>query len=318
MRRLFGLSVGVVLMAMAASCGGKGNPGATAARTAAGERDTATYQLPLPVVPPAITDREEKVAFVARHYWDAMDWNDTLLLSSERFMGESMATFGFLLSTVSDDVRVQAVEKAAEASSANPRALKAFADYANKYFYYPDAPQHDDELYLVFVDAFLQNEKLDEAERQRLGERRRDIMKNRLGSVATDFTYVGTDGQRHQLLATAPDAQIRILMMYDPDCEACEEAVQIMKGGEGFVKAQRDGDVQVIAINAFGQKEGGAAKRKDSFPAEWIVGYSPAGQIDEDEIYVIRATPAIYVLNPAGEILDKDLSLAKLAQIVSN
>ncbi len=285
--------------------------------TAKVERDTATYQLPLPTIPATLTTPEDRAAYLSRHYWDNMDWNDTLLLRSERFMGECMATYGTILAITPADKAVPAVSGMVSAAATSEAAIAAINDYAYDYYYYPDSPQYDPEIYLLFINALSAQPSIDMASLARLGEYRQQILKNRVGHIATDFKFVGTDGKSHSMLATRKDAKLRFLVLYDPDCTVCEEAVEIMSDSPSFAQAQADGEVAVIAINAFGQEEGGAAEVKDRFPAEWTVGYSPDGDIDANEEYVIRATPAIYILDSEGRILEKDLSINRLSQVVS-
>ncbi len=296
------------------SCG-PGNAGAgTQADVPA---DTAAYTLPMPEIPPSLTSPEERAAFLARHYWDKMNWNDTVLLGSERFMGESMATFGTLLSLTPRDKAVAAISGMVSSAASSDAALHAVNDYAYTYFYYPDSPQYDPELYLFFINALSAQPALDMASRARLDDRREQILKNRVGETAADFAYVDSNGRRRSLLATRTDAPVRILMLYDPDCEVCHEAVKLMTGSENFAQAQDEGSVAVIAINAFGQDGGGPAVRDKDFPAVWTVGYSPDGAVDADELYIIRATPAIYILDSDGRILEKDISMRRLAEIIA-
>lgn len=299
------------------SCVANGNSG-TGQTPEPTPRDTASYTLPLPEIPASLKTPEERAAFLSRHYWDEMDWNDTLLLSSERFMGESMATFGTLLSITPRDKAVSAISGMVSAAACSVPGINAVNDYAYDYLYYPDSPQYDPELYLLFINALSAQPGLDMASRARLDDRKAQIMKNRVGDRASDFDYIGTDGRTHSLLSTRKDAPVRILMLYDPDCTVCEEAVKIMRENAGFTVAQAEGDVAVIAINAFGQEDSGPARVKAGFPSLWTVGYSPDGAIDAEELYVIRATPAIYVLDSEGRILEKDLSLARLAELVAS
>lgn len=41
------------------------------------------YSLQLPDVPAAITDEEAAAAYMAVHYWDYMDFNDTVLVAND-------------------------------------------------------------------------------------------------------------------------------------------------------------------------------------------------------------------------------------------
>lgn len=296
------------------SCAGRGEAGASAISDSGNQpKDTATYQLPLPKVPASIKEPAKRAAFVADHYWDHMDWQDTLLLSSERFMGESMATYGELLRlSGSERTRSSAVNAMVNSAAVNPKALKTVSDYAYTYFYYPDAPQYDPELYLDFITPLMAQPGISRADKMRLERYRKQILNNRVGSVARDFVYIGEDGKQHRLLSTAQGAQYRVIFFFDPDCNICEEAIEMMKSSKKFSEAEKEGVAAVIAINPFGQESPGKAKGKSTMPDNWTVGYSPDGEVDNDELYSIRATPAIYVIDQTGRILEKDLSLARL------
>lgn len=308
--RLFTILIGAGICF--SSCAGRG--GADASSVSGEARvDTATYQLPLPKVPASIKTPADRAAFIADHYWDAMDWQDTLLLSSERFMGESMATYGELLRlSESPKLQQRAVNALVNSASVNSKAIQTLAEFAYTYFYYPDAPQYNPELYFDFINPLLAQQTLSGAEKMRLERYRKQILNNQVGSAATDFTYIGQDGKRHKLLSSSPKAEYRVIFFFDPDCNICEEAIEMMKKSEKFTQAEKEGVAAVIAINPFGQEEGGKAKGKSSMPANWVIGYSPEGEVDNDELYSIRATPAIYVLDSKGRILEKDLSLARL------
>lgn len=308
--------IAIILLGIIAIFACTRNPSNNTALSTSAVIDTTSYTLPLPVIPSSLSSPEERAGFLSTHYWDRMDWNDTLLLSSERFMGESMATFGQLLHMTSHDKAVASVIRMVNGAAVSERALNTVNKFAYQYFYYPDAPQHDAETYLLFINALLAQPGIDYASRVRLEERLSQINKNRVNQLASDFKYIGTDGNMHSMISTRSDADIRILMFYDPDCTVCDEAAKILSSGHSFNLAQQEGQVAVIAINADGQEEGGPAKVKKGFQPSWTVGYSPDGEVNEDEIYVIRATPSIYIIDKQGTILEKDLSLRRLAEIV--
>lgn len=304
----------VMTLSVTSACGRKADSSVSSTSSV----DTATYTLPLPEMPKNLTQPEQRAAFLADHYWDKMDWNDTVLLSADRFMGESMATYGALLNIAPRDKAVSAVNALINSLGGNRKALDKVAEYAYSYFYYPGAPQYDEELYLLFVNPLLARSEISQETAERISHRKGDIMKNRVDAQATDFEFIGTDGKKHKLLDTARNADYRLLMLYDPDCEVCNDAIRILTSDAGFTQAQKEGQVAVIAINAFGQEKEGKAEIKAGMPPEWTVGYSPKGQIDLEELYVIRATPAIYILDRKGKILQKDLSIPRLSDFVSS
>lgn len=278
----------------------------------------SAYTLPLPDVPRSLTTPQERAAFVADHYWDGMDWRDTLLLRSDQFMGESMATYGTLLGIAPRDRAEASVRALIDSVGENSDALNTLADYSYSYFYYPESPMYDEELYFLFIDPLLSRKALSEENAERLRDRKEGMLKNRVGTIATDFEYVGTDGDTHTLFTTPKGTETTLLMFYSPECDVCEEAIKILNSSDAFAELQKEGKAQVIAINAYGQEKAGPAERKPGMPDNWIVGYSPEGRIDAEELYLIRATPAIYILDPDFRILQKDLPLPRLSSYLNS
>lgn len=304
----------ISLLLLAISC--TGSKAHSLIEESRNETDTASFVLPVPV-PPENMSAQRRNLFMADRYWDAMDWSDSLFIGSDRIMGESMATYGVLLSSLPEVDRVKSVNAFINRISDNAQALKRVSEYAFSYFYYPGAPQYDAELYFPFIAPLLASNNVDAAERARLEDRSKQIKKNRIGAAAADFDYIDSAGNLRQLLSTSRNAGVRIIMLYDPDCNVCDEAISILTSSPKFNDACHTGDAAVIAINAYGQEGGGRARPKTGMPGYWTIGYSPKGEVDEKEIYVIRSTPAIYIIDSDGKVLEKDISLARLSQLVN-
>lgn len=49
-------------------------------------------ELPLPQVPEELTSPTDRAAYIAEHFWDAMDWRDSTLLRDKAFMEQSFAS----------------------------------------------------------------------------------------------------------------------------------------------------------------------------------------------------------------------------------
>lgn len=304
----------VVASTMIAGCGNRdaGRAGADRINTG-GDKDTLC--LPLPVVPRYADTPEKRSLYMADHYWDAADWSDTTLLKSDRFMGESMANYGVLLSNIDEKRRPGIISSLLNRHEITPTAYRALEEYAYRYFYYPGAPQYDAELYLLFVNALLGSGKSDEATTERLLHRRGEILKNRVRHQATMFEYVDANGETHRFSPGSGESELTFLILYDPECDVCAEAVDIMTSSKPFSAAIQSGDVSVYAINAYGDEKA-AGKVSSRFPVSWHVGYSPDGEVEREEIYVIRSTPSIYIIDKEGIILEKDIILRRLSEIV--
>lgn len=310
---LFMALTSMISIAVFTSCGNRQSGKTdTEFRNAGGDNDTLC--LPLPVAPRYADSEEKRYIYMADRYWDPVDWNDTLLLKSDKFMGGSMANYGVLLSAIDEKRRPGVVTSLINRNDITPAGYRALEEYSYKYFYYPGSPQYDAELYLLFVNALLGSGKCDDATVERLLARRGEIMKNRVGHQAAVFEYVGSNGKRERFSPGGGEADVTFLMLYDPECEVCAEAVKIMTSSKAFSAAVESGEASVYAINAYGSEDV-KGKVISDFPASWHTGYSPGGEIEREDIYVVRSTPAIYVIDKEGIILEKDISLDRLAQI---
>lgn len=285
---------------------------------AVGAQCETPFMLPLPEVPSSLTEPSERAAFVALHYWDGMDWNNSDLLNSEEFMGESMATFGTLLSIAGPERAKTIVNDFIARLSGNQAGLTAAANYSYSYFYAPESPYYNEDIFRMFVDNLLKTSGLPDLSKEKLLLYNTYLNKNRLGEKAADFEYIGEDGKKKHLLSTARDSDLKLLIFYDPDCHVCEETFEIISDSEILNQKVLEGKISVIAINAFGQSAPGAALRKQGMQAQWIVGYSPNGDVDENEIYAIRSIPTIYLLDKNYKVIDKDMSLERLKEFVQN
>lgn len=60
-------------------------------------------ELPLPSVPSGITTTEDRAAFVARHFWDALDFRSDPLAVDTAFMEQNFANFISVLAVTPQD-----------------------------------------------------------------------------------------------------------------------------------------------------------------------------------------------------------------------
>lgn len=243
--------------------------------------------------------------------WEGVDWTDSLTVVSEDSLARRLANFGVLLTYMDADEGALAADSLAALASTSDLALESMANMAARYFYHPEAPQYDPDLYALLARSFSERPTAPWHLKERLTHHLEQISRNRPGTRATDFTYLPVQGRGGTLSDFAPYAQLKILVFYDPGCEVCHAAFGILQSSPQFTAAQEEGTVAVLLVDPFG-----GTTTPDCPSPLWTIGYSPGGAIDNDETYVIRATPAIYVLAADNTILEKDISPERLQQIV--
>lgn len=163
---------------------------------------------------------------------------------------------------------------------------------------------------MIFLEEFLRSPILDEYEKIRPAYQLNTARKNRTGSTAADFAYVGRDGRRRTLRDTVGETVL--LVFYDPECGHCMEVMASLRDDDAIRAAVNDGRLAVVAVFADGDRE--SWKRlPDVIPDEWTDALDTTG-VQERELYSFKQLPALYLLDEDKRVLLKECDLRMLSQ----
>ena len=176
---------------------------------------------------------------------------------------------------------------------------------------------YDAEGYAMLLDQLILDPTNAGIPRETLEARHAQIMKNRVGRKAADFVFMDREGHRMTLREAVAGTEETIVMFYDPDCNVCEATERYLASSEKLNRLIGEGRLRIVAIDPFDTDTERWKAHADSLPRNWTVGRSPGGRIDSEEIYVIRATPAIYLLDSAMTVRIKDARDDEIARWAS-
>ncbi len=254
--------------------------------------------LVLPSVPDGLRTPVERARYVLEHYWDAMDWRDTTLTRDDMFMEQASANFYSIFHVVDSVEASKAAAIMLAGASVDPYAYKKVADIAKIYLFEPESPIADDENYFVVADRLLADGKLPNSDLLRIADSKRLAMMNRVGHKAADFEYVDRDGNISNLYEALKSHPKNILMFYDPDCHVCAELE------ERLMETLPD-DTGVVMISPYGEQDGLWAEHAATMPANWIVGRPTNEDFEDEDIYELRTTPTVLMIDNHGVVLSK-------------
>lgn len=278
-------------------CGCKGNSAGGKSEISVNQMATGdSLELPLPAVPPELQTPEERAAFVSSHFWDALDFARDSRSLDTAFVEQNFANYLAILSvTPEKDARKAVARLLNEAGKSEP-AYGLLRHVVVKYLDDPNSPMRSEDLLVYFLEEWSKPAERDEAVRLRAQNRLEEVMKNRRGSCASDFRIVGNDGRETTLLKELKGETI--VMFYDPDCEQCREAKELL------AKSPLPKGVTLMAIDIAGDRKR-HDETKGSMPKAWTVWFDSEG-IEDNEKYVFQAMPTFYVLDADGTVLMKD------------
>lgn len=291
----------IILMAVClliASCGSKQ---AKAIEDVKQSTSAIGNELPMPIVPDTLRSVEARAAYVAAHYWDAMDFSNRRLCSDTAFMEQNFANYVAILGMTERSIADSAIMQLVGRVSEDSVAFNMLASTAEKYLDEPNSPMRNEELYTCFLKYFVGSSAASEAEKLRYEYRRAEAMKNRRGTRAADFEFVDRDGGSARLSEAVGESEVTLLVFYDPDCERCKEIIS------GVANVALPEGVGILAIDAEGDRSRWD-ETKMSMPKDWRVGFATTPILDE-ELYSLPASPTLYLLDRRSMVIMKDPSV---------
>ena len=185
-----------------------------------------------------------------------------------------------------------------------------FMSLAGKYLYEPNSPFHNEEFYIPFLQHILSVSFLTETEKTTPKFRLEMALKNRVGQTTTDLLLETRQGH-HTSLKKIVTTPLTLLIFYDPDCDNCIKTQEELKTNETLSELIKTKQLAVTAIYAEGDRKEWD-RTKASMPASWTVCYDES-QIDDHQLYDLKAMPTLYLLDAHMNILLKDTTPQKLS-----
>ena len=266
--------------------------------------DVEHKEFALPAIPATLQSPSERADYLLMHYWDNLDFTDTLHTADKDFMEQTFVNFLSIFPVVSPDSLPEGVNRLMNRAQADAACYSLIAGLAEKYLYDPNSPMLDEAHYLPFLTAFSRSGALDETVKARYVRQYANCMKNRPGTLAADFAFLTPDGERHTLHRVS--ASCILLFFYDPDCENCHATMNDLAKHPLIARLVAEKKLEVLAVYADGDPE--AWKRGAShIPATWTNVYECEGKILREEVYQLRAMPTLYLLDASKHVLLKDV-----------
>lgn len=266
--------------------------------------------LPLPKVPSTLREPRLRAAYVARHFWDAMDFRDSLRGRDPDFLEQHFVDFLSLFPHADTSALAPAVDTLMRRAGQDAAAFRLVAELAEKYLYEAASPLRDEAYYDLFLEALSASPVLGTYEKLRYAAQSEVVRKNRPGMPAADFAFVDRCGVRQTLYGLPGDRLL--VIFYDPECDHCLETMAALRRNPVIARQVRTGALAVLALFADGE-ESVWLRTPPALPQEWTDGLDATG-IQEHGLYVLSELPALYLLDRDRRVLLKEPTPEALTQ----
>ena len=273
-------------------------------------------ELDFPAVPDSLVSPESRADYAIYHFWDAMDFTDTALSLDTAFMEQNFVNYIQLYDYASADGRAKGAGRLMVRAEVSEPAYRFVADIAERYLTDPNSPMRNEEFFIPFIHEIVAHGVFSPEEKARLEYLETRILKNRPGTVGTDFAFVDRAGKRRRLSSEVKGTEYTLLLFYDYDCETCAGVEKDMMEDPALASATASGLLHIVAVNVFGDDLAEWKRQSASFPEGWTVGYSPGCEVVEHDIYGINAAPTLYLFDSERRVILKDVPLQTASSVL--
>lgn len=143
----------------------------------------------------------------------------------------------------------------------------------------------------------------DEAVKSRANFEHKMMLKNRVGTKAANFSYITTKGTKGNLYQL--NKMYTLIYFYNPGCVACQEIIDYMKKSSMVNHLLNKDMIDILAVYTDTELDKWRGY-SDKMPTGWINGCDKWQDINQKQIYDLKAIPTIYLLDRNKEVLLKD------------
>jgi glutaredoxin len=298
--------IGIVLATLIVliACSTKANNPDGKDKNADTAQNAAPIKLKLPTVPTIYNTPELRAKYLAQHYWDHFNFNDTSFISHPDNIEQALTDYIYLF----PQLKLADVEKSIQSVmvrivTAPNATYKYFNKLLEQYLHDPNSPYRNEDYYIPVLESIVNSTAVDEVNKIRPRDLLNMAKKNRPGMIAADFDFTLPNG-KHLKLSQLKSPGYSILYFNNPDCHDCVRVKNILE-------QVSHPNYQIIAIYP---DEEVANWRKAKYPTDWLNGSNLS--IRKTSSYDLRAIPCLYLLDKNHRVVLKDVSVEVIVNYI--
>ena len=275
----------------------------TAQTVVAGQGEMQRIRKFIPALPPSTLNPEEHRAYMVEHYWDKFDFSDTLFIAEVDTSHMATAFAIYATGYVPDSLAHSAMSRLMQKASASRKMFDYFMTLSEMVLHDPNSPLRDDERYIPVLEAAIASPLYDEYERMPYEYDLKVAMQNRVGRKANDFVYTLSSERSARMYNVK--AEYLLIFISNPGCPMCRDIREQLMASPLLNELSERGKFKVLVIYPDKDLEAWREHLSD-YPLSWINAYDKGGVITEQNLYDLKAIPALYLLNKDKVVMAKD------------
>lgn len=258
--------------------------------------------------PDSLPDLTAKANYLVKHFWDPMDF--TLPAVGQIPLSHAFSVFVTPMRWADKEVTDAAVSSLLRSLSKNPTLLLQFTKAAEDNLYSANAPIWIDHAYIPFLKALTANKVIDKNRKARYTRQLAALQRCATGAQLPPFAFTLANGDKASINYTTP---LTLIVFGNPSCVDCRMAKVKLQTSDLIESLLSQNKLALYYIVPDAEAEEGWDIELAAYPYKWINGAGEA----LDDIYDIRNTPTIYLLDAKGTILQKNQPVESIINAIT-
>lgn len=273
---------------------------------------SATNGFTLPAIPDTLQTVESRSSYLVAHYWDRFSFADSLqFMNQPEMVEQAVVDYVDLFRLVPAAEAENSLSALMDQASVTLNGFLFFYNTLEKYLYDATSPMRNEALFIPILQKMMASNKLNDDDKLRPAMLLKSVSKNKVGSMAADFSYTKPDGSRHQL--SEVQTPLTLLLFFDPECDDCHQVIMRLEKTDVLNQLTADRQLTVLAVYPGENKRLWQTMAQHMLPT-WEIGMDESQTIYNKELYDILGFPSMYLLDQHKTVILKDASLTALEE----
>lgn len=273
---------------------------------------SATNGFTLPAIPNTLQTVESRSSYLVAHYWDRFSFADSLqFMNQPEMVEQALVDYVDLFRLVPAAEAENSLSALMDQASVTLNGFLFFYNTLEKYLYDATSPMRNEALFIPVLQKMMASNKLSDDDKLRPAMLLKSVSKNKVGSMAADFSYTKPDGSQHQL--SEVQTPLTLLLFFDPECDDCHQVIMRLEKTDVLNQLTADRQLTVLAVYPGENKRLWQTMAQHMLPT-WEIGMDESQTIYNKELYDILGFPSMYLLDQHKTVILKDASLTALEE----
>lgn len=273
---------------------------------------SATNGFTLPAIPDTLQTVESRSSYLVAHYWDRFSFADSLqFMNQPEMVEQAVVDYVDLFRLVPATEAENSLSALMDQASVTLNGFLFFYNTLEKYLYDATSPMRNEALFIPVLQKMMASNKLNDDDKLRPAMLLKSVSKNKVGSMAADFSYTKPDGSQHRL--SEVQTPLTLLLFFDPECDDCHQVIMRLEKTDVLNQLTADRQLTVLAVYPGENKRLWQTMAQHMLPT-WEIGMDESQTIYNKELYDILGFPSMYLLDQHKTVILKDASLTALEE----